>query len=124
MPINKQDRSAPAASMNRRQALTRLGLGATAIYSAPLLLNLSSAAANSGGSGGGSNGGSRGGSNGASRGGSNGGSRGSSGPSRGAHGTSRGGSRGGSAGASDASLGERFSRDLARLGRKAGTVFE
>lgn len=117
-----------SGGMNRRQALSRLGLAATAVYSAPVLLNLSTAAASSGGSNGGSGGSSNGGSNGGSHGASRGGSRGASGASRGGSrgsspAASHGASRAGSAGASG-SLGDDFSRDLDRLGGKIGSIFK
>lgn len=127
MSITRQNRKPRQCDINRRQALARLGLAATAAYSAPVLLNLSTAAASTGGSGGGSDGGSAGGSNGGSGGASRGGSGGASGASRG---TSRGSSRAASSGASRAgsrgasgSLGDDFSRDLDRLGRKVASVF-
>ncbi len=46
--------------VTRRQALARLGLGASIAYAAPVLLSLSKAAASSGGSGGSASGGSGG----------------------------------------------------------------
>jgi hypothetical protein len=68
----KAAREAP--SIDRRQALARLGLGITVAYAAPVLLTLSEAAAKggsgggSGGGGGGSGGGGSGGGSGASSG--------------------------------------------------------
>lgn len=79
---------------DRRRALSRLGLVATAAYAAPVLMTISqSAHASSGGSGGGSGNGTGGGSGSGSGGGSGSGSRGGSGSD--SHAGSRGGSRGG-----------------------------
>jgi hypothetical protein len=93
------DRKGPTAEapdLTRRRMLIRLGLGASAVYAAPVLLRLSEARASrgSGGGSGGSGGGSGG--SGGGSGGSGGGSRGSGRGSGGASLGSRGGSGGGS----------------------------
>ncbi len=87
---NDANTAEDAPNLDRRRMLMRLGLAATAIYSAPVLLQLNEAHA-SGGSGGG-----RGGSGGGRGGGSGGrGGRGSGGRGSGGRGSGRG--RGGQA---------------------------
>ena len=49
----KTSKWSPEKQLDRREALSRLGIGAAVIYTAPLLLSLSEANAASGGSGGG-----------------------------------------------------------------------
>lgn len=76
---SNQDDVVEAVDVERRRALSRLGLVATAAYVTPALMTLSQSARASDGSGGGSGGG-RGGGSGGNSGGS--GPSGSSGPSR------------------------------------------
>jgi hypothetical protein len=87
---------AEAPDLTRRRMLMRLGLGASAVYAAPVLLRLSEAKASpgSGGGSGGSGGGSGGSGGGSGRG--SGGGRGGSGGRGGASAGSRGGSGGSS----------------------------